>query len=86
MVDENGTVAVAVVGNAEVEILARDELAERFGVGGAAVHVDGLAEAGVGVDEFHGGTECLEDLFADNAGGTVRAVHADMEAREVGAL
>ena len=77
-------VAVAVEGNAEVEMVCSDEILERFWVSGAAVVVDFGVIVGVGVDKLSFGAEVVKNRFADDRGGTIGAVKSEGEAIEIG--
>ena len=82
-VDEHAAIAVAVESDAEIEFLGGDEALQRVKMGAAAVFVNFGVVTLVSMDEVDFGTELFEDGFADDAGGTVGAVEADVQAFEI---
>ena len=79
MVDEEAAVAVAVVSDAEIEMVGFDELGELFKMSGTTICVDALSVILVGVDKFDGGAVMLENGFVDDGSGAVGAVYAEVE-------
>ena len=61
MVDTEATVAIAIVGDAEIEMILLDEGLEGFRVGGATFGVNFGIVMLVGVDELSLGTEVGEN-------------------------
>lgn len=83
VINEETTVAVAVVSNAEVKTVCCHCVLEGFEMGGAAVVVDLGVVAVVGVEESDFGAELLENAFANATGGAVGAVDGKFEAVEI---
>ena len=81
-IDGETAVAVAVEGEAEIEMLVDDELAELLEMGAAAVLVDVSVVIFTTVDELDFGAEGFEDLGTNGTGGAVGAIHAEVETRE----
>ena len=84
MVDEKTTIAVAIVGDAEVEVILGDKFLKGLEVSGAALVIDFGIIVRVVVDKSDFCAELFEDLLIDDASGTVGAVHGEVEIFETG--
>lgn len=83
VVDKETAIAVTVIGDAEIELVAEDCLDELVEMGGAAVFVDAGIVVSVGIDECDRSAELREDLLADDRSGAIGAVYGEIEPCEI---
>ena len=77
--DKETTVAIAIVSDAEIEMVFCDEILERFEMSGATIMIDGLVVTCIGIDESDFGAEIFENGLIDDGSSAVCAIHTDVE-------